>query len=90
MELSKEIVLAAENNVEVREYVLTKTDEKYYTGKVESYGKDCLESELKQVDDQISYWELLDVQKFAADKLEELNNKKNHLLSIYTEMKKRG
>ena len=88
MDTEKEIIKVSKNNVEVKEFVLTKTDEKFYTGKTDSYGQDRLSSELKQINDQIDYWTKLDVEKYRKEKLDSLNEDKNKLLAIDTEMNK--
>ena len=88
---TKEILIIAENNVEVREYIIDKaTNEKYYINEREhrSYGQDRADKEDAALVQEIDYWTNLDLAKYRAEKLAVLTAKKQEIAQIKSELAK--
>ena len=83
----QEIVKIAENNVEVREYIVDKaTDDKHYI-KTTSYGNEGLTSELARATTDVTNWsDKIWVEVYRVKTLAEAQAKKDLLLDVQTAM----
>jgi hypothetical protein len=85
--MAQEIVKIAENNVEVRDYIIDKaTDKKYYI-KTESYGGDKLTSELATANIEVTNWSNKTwAEEYRIKMLATAEAKKTKLLAVKTAM----
>ncbi len=86
---TKEIIAVAENNVEVKEYIIDKaTDKKHYIGETKSYGELRLSEETVALQKQLDYWKALDVKKYKEEQIAKLTAQLTELEPIRVEMDK--